>query len=492
MRQLLSRFVQRLQWRLTAICVVTAVLSVTLINVFLLVIASSQLLSEENILQEVRDSLKTTEAEVAPFFADDGTVDKIKLTRWLDKEAYDMLIPEATKGWYLLIGWRSEATILVATAPDGTVLTASPLDSGTLGIKEGQSLSSQLPPAQRALFNRALGGEQVIIEKLESRIVVALRIHRKGKLVALGFVQGSPLPTFRTLWQGVPNILASTVTGMGIGSALVGGLIGSLTARGITRRLERVSGVAQQWAAGKLSASIAEGPADEIGQLERSLNQMALRLEQVFTLQNQVATLQERERITHDLHDTLKQEVFASTMLLGTAQEQLERGQLESLQTSLAQLDALMEQLQTNLSVILKALPFSTDSRELPELLPLWLGEWSRRSGIVSTVLGTAPTLPLPPETLLQIRSILSEALSNASRHSGATSVTLELGQSEGHITLRLHDDGRGFLATQRPSGMGMATMRERAGALPGGSLSIQSTPGKGTTVTLQFDREQS
>ena len=47
MRRLLSRFVQRLQWRLTAICVVTAVLSVTLINVFLLVIASSQLLSEQ-------------------------------------------------------------------------------------------------------------------------------------------------------------------------------------------------------------------------------------------------------------------------------------------------------------------------------------------------------------------------------------------------------------------------------------------------------------
>ena len=157
---------------------------------------------------------------------------------------------------------------------------------------------------------------------------------------------------------------------MGIGSALVGGLIGSLTARGITRRLERVSGVAQQWAAGKLSASIVEGPADELGQLERSLNQMALRLEHVFTLQNQVATLQERERITHDLHDTLKQEVFASTMLLGTAQEQLERGQLESLRASLAQLDALAEQLQTNLSAILKALPFSADAQELPELPP--------------------------------------------------------------------------------------------------------------------------
>jgi two-component system, NarL family, sensor histidine kinase LiaS len=488
MRQLLSRFVNRLQWRLTAICVLTAVLSVTLINVLIMAFAFSQILSEKTILEETYESIAKSEPEVAQFFADDGTPDTLKLTRWLDKQSYDMIVPQEQDRWSFNIFWGSANADLVAVRLDGAVLVASPNNSH---FREGKALTAQLRPEERAIFEEAQRRDRLIVRKAYGHFCATLPVHRQGKVVALGFVRSPRLPTLTHLWRGVPDVLGSMVLVMGIGSILVGGLIGSFTARKITRRLERASGVAQQWAAGKLSASITEGPTDEIGMLERSLNQMALQLEQVFTLQYQVATLQERERITHDLHDTLKQEVFATAMLLGTAQEQLQHGQLASLRTSLSQLTELSEQLQTDLGAILKALPFSADAEDLAALLPLWLGEWSRRSGMVSSIIGTTLSLPLPSEQLLQVRSILYEALSNIARHSNATRVTLELVEAESSVTLRLQDNGQGFRSAQKPGAMGMATMRERARALPGGSLGVVGTPGSGTEVTLKFNRER-
>jgi signal transduction histidine kinase len=91
----------------------------------------------------------------------------------------------------------------------------------------------------------------------------------------------------------------------------------------------------------------------------------------------------------------------------------------------------------------------------------------------------------LPPEVALCIYRIAQEALRNIGRHAKANTVQVSLALKESGLRLVVRDDGSGFnpsLQTRRPS-LGHASMRERIRLL-GGKLDIQSTPGRGTTVT--------
>jgi signal transduction histidine kinase len=81
---------------------------------------------------------------------------------------------------------------------------------------------------------------------------------------------------------------------------------------------------------------------------------------------------------------------------------------------------------------------------------------------------------------------IAQEALTNIARHAGAGQVKVSLRSSNGFLTLKVVDDGRGFdaLHLSESEGLGVAGMRERA-ALVGGSLDVKSQPKKGTQVYL-------
>ena len=94
-------------------------------------------------------------------------------------------------------------------------------------------------------------------------------------------------------------------------------------------------------------------------------------------------------------------------------------------------------------------------------------------------------------EKEIALYRITQEALNNVVKHARARLVTVECGQNDGHTYLVVQDDGVGFAAAanQQPTltgGFGLRTMRERAEAL-GGSLTITSTPGKGTQVRVNL-----
>ena len=79
---------------------------------------------------------------------------------------------------------------------------------------------------------------------------------------------------------------------------------------------------------------------------------------------------------------------------------------------------------------------------------------------------------------------ILQEALTNVSRHAGASEVGIVLAVRADAISLEIADDGQGFDDAARPSGSGLLGIRERC-AMLGGTASIRSTPGEGTTVSV-------
>jgi signal transduction histidine kinase len=89
----------------------------------------------------------------------------------------------------------------------------------------------------------------------------------------------------------------------------------------------------------------------------------------------------------------------------------------------------------------------------------------------------------LRPEAEENLYLIAQEALNNTMRHAHATQVSVDLLAEKGQLRMRISDDGCGFFPDYvKPGCMGLANMRERAGAM-GGNLKISSTPGNGTCL---------
>jgi len=99
---------------------------------------------------------------------------------------------------------------------------------------------------------------------------------------------------------------------------------------------------------------------------------------------------------------------------------------------------------------------------------------------------GNLPALPLPPEMRHNIFLIVKEALTNALKHSGAGEVHVQARLDGYTLQILVADDGKGFDPASPAEGRrnGMGNMRRRAAAM-NASLDVQSTPGKGTKVTL-------
>ena len=110
----------------------------------------------------------------------------------------------------------------------------------------------------------------------------------------------------------------------------------------------------------------------------------------------------------------------------------------------------------------------------------------------ITTRLTVQPGWPdsITPPASVNLYRIIEEALANVRMHSGAQSVRILLEPaSERELTLVVTDDGRGLeVHDARPSGMGTVGMKERALVL-GGTLSIESQEGDGTTVRATFPR---
>jgi signal transduction histidine kinase len=82
---------------------------------------------------------------------------------------------------------------------------------------------------------------------------------------------------------------------------------------------------------------------------------------------------------------------------------------------------------------------------------------------------------------------VAQEALHNTVKHSQATTVALRLEQGAGFVSLTVQDDGVGFdPAGDFPGHLGLKSMRERAERL-GGTLELESSPGKGTRVRMRI-----
>jgi NarL family two-component system sensor histidine kinase LiaS len=265
-------------------------------------------------------------------------------------------------------------------------------------------------------------------------------------------------------------------------------IFGYLTARGLTRRLKGLATAADRWSHGDFSALAHDASEDELGQTARQLNRMAEQLQNLLQARQKLATLEERNRLARDLHDSVKQQVFAIAMQIAATKVLLKRD-VDAAEARLNESQKLVQQAQQELTSLIRELrPVALEGKGLVAALRELTTEWTRQTDIVANLRAEdVQTLSLTVEEALF--RVAQEALANVARHSKATLVQMTLTTEDDTVTLSVADNGQGFDTTRQGGlGVGLLSMRARMKAL-GGDVQLESTVGKGTRVVAYCKR---
>ncbi|MDN5570053.1 MAG: sensor histidine kinase [Propionibacteriaceae bacterium] len=211
--------------------------------------------------------------------------------------------------------------------------------------------------------------------------------------------------------------------------------------------------------------------------------------------ERQAAALTERDRIARELHDSLAQ-------VLGVAHLKLQalavRPEIRGSERVSHEVGELAELCQDGYHDVREAILGLKDSHQpRPALLTHlegYLQRYTRLSGIPTALDADDTTVALAPEAEVQVIRIVQEALSNVRKHADASRATLVVRTTAKETTFTVTDDGCGFTPQmarhEDGHGFGLGSMRERAEGF-GGRLTLASTPGEGTSVTVAVPAAQ-
>jgi signal transduction histidine kinase len=185
------------------------------------------------------------------------------------------------------------------------------------------------------------------------------------------------------------------------------------------------------------------------------------------------AVLEERRRLARDLHDGVAQELG----FIATRAQELAASRDGEAQRIAAAAERGLDEARRAIAALTRAV-----DEPLDVALAQAAEEVAGRAG-ARVRLSLDPAADVPATTREALLRIVREAVTNATRHGGAGSISVELTNGDG-LSLRIADDGVGF-DPKRPSvGFGLISMRDRARAL-GGELRVVSSPGHGTEVEV-------
>lgn len=198
----------------------------------------------------------------------------------------------------------------------------------------------------------------------------------------------------------------------------------------------------------------------------------------------------ERDRIARDLHDGPRQALLGAQLHLEALREALLRGNARAMQNHLGHAQAALDAVEEELARIARDLyPPWLDDGDLSAMLGDLAERWAAATQIQVRRAFDPCVPPLEATQAIALYRIAQEALANASRHAGASSVVISLLCDEHHVTLVVADDGRGG-ASIRSGGIGLLSMARRAHAI-GAQFVLDSPPGRGTSVVVRLPLDQ-
>jgi signal transduction histidine kinase len=198
--------------------------------------------------------------------------------------------------------------------------------------------------------------------------------------------------------------------------------------------------------------------------------------------------VQERQRLARELHDSVTQALYGTTLYAEAATRQLATGQVELVSEHLRELrDTAQEALREMRLLIFELRPSILDSEGLTNALRARLEAVEERAGL-EVELHLEEEMVLPTAVEEGLYRIAQEALNNALKHACARRVCVSLDHREGAIVLEIVDDGVGFdpSTAVEGGGLGLDGMIERAAQM-GAELVLDSEPGAGTRVRVEI-----
>ncbi|SFK40339.1 sensor histidine kinase [Amycolatopsis sacchari] len=378
--------------------------------------------------------------------------------------------------WRPYTRWLAPVLLLVSVV----VSAVQGIDPGTLGVA-GLALvwlllTHGLPPERfrenswlRAIsFAGALSAAAVLMARdllflvfMISCFFLALRL-RPVPLAVLGTAATSLL--INTLGSGGPvealrehGFLFVTVVLVQTG-AIIGGALG----------------------AARMAATV-EARRQVVAALEAAQEENAGLHRQLFAQAREAGILDERQRLSREIHDTLAQGLMGIITQLEAAEDAPDRER--RVRTALALARENLAEARRSVDALR---PEALTRDRLDDALRGVAGRWAERTGVPVELTTTGDVRPLHPEVEATLLRITQEALANVAKHAGAGRVGVTLSYMEDQVTLDVRDDGKGFDPDSAHGGFGLPGMRQRAARLLG-SFAVESEPGGGTAVSASL-----
>lgn len=215
---------------------------------------------------------------------------------------------------------------------------------------------------------------------------------------------------------------------------------------------------------------------------------------QIIAQQSALATLQERERLARELHDSLGQTLAATHLQAGAARHLLAQGRFDQTDQCLAQIGEMSLAAETDVRDYLLGakIAFAPEASFL-QTLRQYITRFGQQYQL-QIELDAPPELEgyglgFPVE--VQFLRLIQEALSNIRKHAAAKTVQIRFIVTDELVQVTIMDDGRGFdtALAQQTDRFGLYAMQERAAGL-GGALEILSQPGAGTQIIARIPRQ--
>lgn len=214
---------------------------------------------------------------------------------------------------------------------------------------------------------------------------------------------------------------------------------------------------------------------------------VAIENQRLMVKSRELAIAEERNLVAQGLHDSIAQGLNFLKLQVQMLSDSIRRNARDETLEGLALIETGLKESYDDVRELLTNFRIKLGDGDLADALKIAADRFSKQSHVPINLVIQDTGAPLPAEQQLQVLFIVQEALSNIRKHAQASHIEIHL-QNERDFSIYVQDDGRGFShhdqQQRTEQQVGLNIMRERASRL-GGQLSVESTPGRGTRISL-------
>ncbi len=490
MRDFFNRF-RQLQWKLTlsyTLVSVAAILIFEILGSFALV---QLLLHQAN--SKGPEFLSSIAPRVAPLVQDNSDWNKFEQffypAKRPDKNSAALIGEFYNFTFTINSNKDSDSTADLASSKERDTFVNSPFlifnknlePLYSVGAKENlMRAANNISKQEKAILLQSLHEAKQVKRRNFNSVLIAQPIIVDNQVI--GVILASFKATLAEVISDIFPALLRLLLVLTIVIAVVGSIFGYISSKWLLRRFKRIQAASKAWRKGDLDFRIDGSSKDELGKLSRNLNSMAEEIQSLMKNRQELATLEERQRLARELHDSVKQQIFASGMQIATAK--LKSDKQDPRLKHLDAAETLIQQAQEELTTLIhKLMPVALEGKGLVKAVREHIEAWQNNEEI-EVEFEASNDINISSELEYALFRIIQEAFANIAKHSQASKVLIGLEQTQDKLKLSIEDDGIGFKPAKRTKGIGLLSMQERLEPFTG-KLTIESKMKTGTRLII-------